>query len=226
MGRRTLLLIASILVAAVGTALIGLYVRDADSRARRNQSLVSVLVADRQIDPATPVNTLSAGSFRSERMLRTSSRPDGYLTLAQFTAAERNRATRITILPGQQIVPAMFAAADAAGQTDLKPGRRGLAIELTDPARAAGLLTPGSEVTVYSIPNQGKVDELLTSALVLRIGNQRQGTGTSSTAATGTAKDDVPRAIVTLDLSRLEALKVVDAQAKGELYFSVNGKGS
>jgi hypothetical protein len=33
MGRRTLLLIASILVAALGTALIGVYVQKADTRA-------------------------------------------------------------------------------------------------------------------------------------------------------------------------------------------------
>ena len=224
MGRRTLLLIASILVAAVGTALIGLYVRDADSRARRNQSLVSVLVADQQIDPAVPVNTISARSFRSERILRTSSQ-HGYRTLAEFVAAEKNRSTKITILPGQQIVPAMFTAADATGQADLKTGRRGLAVELTDPARAAGLLTPGSDVTVYSIPNRGRAHKLLEHALVLRIGNQRQGTGTSSTGGS-TARDDVPRAIVTLDLSPADALTVVTAQAEGELYFSVNGKGS
>ena len=45
MGRRTLLLIASILIAAVGTALIGLYVRGADNRAQQTEGMVSALVA-------------------------------------------------------------------------------------------------------------------------------------------------------------------------------------
>jgi pilus assembly protein CpaB len=228
MGRRTLLLIASILVAAVGTALIGLYVRDADSRAERNQSLTTVLVADQQINPGVAVNSLPSSYFRTEKVLRSSTQADVYRSLAEVNTEEKNRSTRITVLAGQQIVPAMFAASSTAGLSGLKEGHRGVAVELTDPARAAGLLTPGSKITIYTIPDGGQADVLLKEALVLGIGNQRRSSTDAeeeSTPDSTEAPDDVPRAIVTLDLSIKGALLVVRAQAAGDLYFDVHGAG-
>ncbi len=55
MGRRTLLLIASILVAALGTALIWLYVQGADTRAQADTSLVQVWVASKAASPGGTV---------------------------------------------------------------------------------------------------------------------------------------------------------------------------
>src|SRR4051812_11096902 len=57
MGRRTLLLIASILVAAVGTALMGLYVRGADSRAQQTEGMVDALVATTTIAAGPSLET-------------------------------------------------------------------------------------------------------------------------------------------------------------------------
>jgi pilus assembly protein CpaB len=223
MGRRTLLLIASILVAALGTALIGIYVQKADTRARRNQDQVTMLVAAKEIAPGTAVSSISARDLKTDRFLG-SSVQKGYRTRADFIAAQQNRSVKLTILPGQQIVPDMFAASAAAVQNGLKDGRHAVAVELTDPARAAGLLVPGSEVTVYATPEGGTTRQILKTAVVLRIGNQRDLT--AGTTPRGTARDDVPRTIVTLDLNADQAFQVVKAQAGGELYFSVHGKGS
>ena len=54
MGRRTLLLIASILVAALGTALIWLYVQGADTRAVSGETEVPVYVATRNVSMGQP----------------------------------------------------------------------------------------------------------------------------------------------------------------------------
>ena len=59
MGRRTLLLIASILVAALGTALIWLYVQGADSRAEATTTQVEVVVARTWQEHPTRVRVLS-----------------------------------------------------------------------------------------------------------------------------------------------------------------------
>jgi pilus assembly protein CpaB len=223
MGRRTLLLIASILVAALGTALIGVYVQKADARARRNQNQVTMLVAADEIAPGTAVSSISGRDLRTGRFLAGSAQR-GYRSRADFLAAQKDRSVKLTILPGQQIVPEMFAASAAAVQNGLKLDRRGVAVELTDPARAAGLLVPGSEVTVYATPEGGTTRQVLKTAVVLRIGNQRDST-TGTTTPRGTARDDVPRTIVTLDLNSDQAFQVIKAQAEGELYFSVHGKG-
>ena len=51
MGRRTVLLIVAALIAALGTGMVFLYVRSADSRAEANQQPVQVLKAVAQINP-------------------------------------------------------------------------------------------------------------------------------------------------------------------------------
>ena len=56
MGRRTLLLIASILVAALGTALIWLYVQGADKRAAAGTAQVQVLVAANTVRAGQPAS--------------------------------------------------------------------------------------------------------------------------------------------------------------------------
>ena len=58
MGRRTLLLIASILVAALGTALIWLYVQGADTRAEASTTSVQIPVAQTNYGPGTPAKSI------------------------------------------------------------------------------------------------------------------------------------------------------------------------
>ena len=56
MGRRLALLIAAVLVAALGTALVFAYVKKADDRAIADQQPVSVLVASRVPPAPHPVS--------------------------------------------------------------------------------------------------------------------------------------------------------------------------
>src|SRR3954451_19363646 len=56
MARRTLLLIASILVAAIGTALIWLYVQGAETRAQGDEAQVPVYVSSSTVAAGTPAN--------------------------------------------------------------------------------------------------------------------------------------------------------------------------
>ena len=63
MGRRTILLIAAILVAALGTGLVWLYADQADDAAMADQQPVEVLVAKMDIASGTSGSEIaSAGS--------------------------------------------------------------------------------------------------------------------------------------------------------------------
>ena len=53
MGRRTLLLIAALVVAALGTVLIFVYVKNADDRAQADAAPVDVLVATQEVAAGT-----------------------------------------------------------------------------------------------------------------------------------------------------------------------------
>lgn len=244
MGRRTLLLIASILIAAVGTALIGLYVRGADDRAQQTEGTFPTLVATKEIAP----NTSIEAAVNSMELKAVPGRmgAGGYTgsgASAAILEDQKGKVTTETIYPEQTVLKSMFGAAGAATANGFK-NARGVSVEMTDPGRAAGLLSPGSHVTIYLIPKntdpdletaqkitpnrvtgQLKLDPpiklpvILDDALVMRIGNS---TTSSTTTTNGTQTDDVPRTIVTLDLTEADADAVVAAQALGELYFAVH----
>jgi pilus assembly protein CpaB len=245
MGRRTLLLITSILIAAVGTALIGLYVRDADSRALKTEGAVSTLVADQTIPAGT---TLEAALS----LMRPDEVPARMATLgytgsnakAKARKALKGQVVTEPINDEQVVLKSMFSTPGDAATTEITKGR-GVTVQLSDPARAAGLLVPGSEVTIYLNPletdtklkdvqklakhgRQLTLDPPITlpviveKARVMRIGNSTdQPVATPRTTAS--QRDDVPRTIVTLDLPPADAAAIVAAQALGDLYFAVHG---
>src|SRR5262245_53834895 len=105
MGRRTILLTVAVVVAALGTALVFLYVRSADDRAAEGQAQVQVLFATQEI----PVGqTAEAAANNGSLVLR---------TVAQNSVAEgalsdidpiSDQVALTTIFPGQQIVSAAF----------------------------------------------------------------------------------------------------------------------
>jgi len=250
MGRRTLLLIASILIAAVGTALIGLYVRGADNRAQKTEGTVSALVAIKTI----PAGTKLDDAVKSMHLAPVPARmaANGYLNpnaFAKIREAQKGKVVQEPINTEQVVLGSMFGSASDAATTDITKGR-GVAVELTDPGRAAGLLAPGSHVKIYLIPKNGEKDletfqnidvhpdgtmilrpvlklpVILPDALVMRIGNSANTSTTTTKTETGTQTDDVPRTIVTLDVNDAGADALVAAQALGELYFAVIGPKS
>src|SRR4051812_37126672 len=158
MGRRTLLLIASILVAAVGTALIGLYVRGAGSRAPQTESMGDALVAttttpagttlEKAVDsmhPAAVPNRMTDGGYT------------GSTAFATIRSDLKGKVVQEAIHPEQVVLASMFGTAGQAATTGITQGR-GVAVELTDQGRAAGLLAPGSHVKIYLIPKNTDPD--------------------------------------------------------------------
>jgi pilus assembly protein CpaB len=217
MGRRTLLLIASILVAAVGTALIGLYVRGADNRAHKDVTQRNVLVATADITAGT-----APAKSRYSLQPRTSGElPPGYLTSADQIEGKAVN----TILSGTILQKRMFAVSGAAPVTnDVSKGSRGAAFDLGDPQRVAGLLTPGSWVTIYATSKtQGSPHTIAmfdgNPVKVIAIGSQSLS---APQATAGAAKDtDVPRAVVTLDLRPEQARSLIETDATDELAFGL-----
>ena len=124
MGRRTLLLITSILIAAVGTALVAIYVRGADERAEADADLVEVLVATKPVTAGTPAGTAAVNlSFddRSCPQARTGDRR--FTSLEQFVESTGDAVAVGPILPGQIIQAAMFDETPVATSTRAR-GRR------------------------------------------------------------------------------------------------------
>ena len=109
MGRRTILLITALVVAALGTALVFLYVQSADDRALEGQEQVEVLFATQEIPVGQTAETASANGSLELRKVAANSVADGALSDIDPIA---NEVALTTIFPGQQIVSAAFGDVD------------------------------------------------------------------------------------------------------------------
>jgi len=232
MERRTLLLIASILVAALGTALIWLYVQGADQRARSSQDLVTVYVLPQAVDAGTPGATVRQ-SVIAKRFSRESVAELQLVTdldeLSKLRAKQR-------ISAGLPLLTSQFDATGAAPTSPAQPdaGKVAMSVQLGDPQRVAGLLKPGSRVLVFAtrkpIESNASLQALvlLTNVKVLAADGATAGAVQVPTQRQATGAAAVPKALVTLELTPRDAGRVALTQSQlspvGELYFALQGE--
>src|SRR4051812_50217660 len=108
MARRTLLLIAAVVVAAVGTTLIFVYVNGVNDRAIADQSPQQVLVAKTQIEAGTTAaDAAKVGAFELKTFAKNSVAPGALSDITPIA----NEVALSTVFPGQQILSAQFGAA-------------------------------------------------------------------------------------------------------------------
>src|ERR687884_444394 len=126
MGRRTLLLIASILVAALGTALIWLYVQGADARAQQGKALVTAYFLNRKVEAgARPEEALGAAT---PKQVPTDVAADALTSPQQVPGLVLADAAA----PGQILLRSMFGTNTSAGAV---PGHGIITISVSDPHR-------------------------------------------------------------------------------------------
>lgn len=223
MGRRTLLLVAALVVAALGTLLIFAYVRQADDRALKDQEPVEVLVAKTLIRAGTLGSAAErAGAFRLQRVPRSA-------TIEGVLGDPRPITDLVAvgdIYPGEQIIRAKFAPPGSTSALAIPAGKIAMSIRLGDPERVAGFVRPGSEVVVFvsgEVEVRGTtVKGDLTTVLLPRITVLAVGPTTLKAAPGAQAnKEQLPTAIITLAASQEEAEKLIYAQDHGELYFGL-----
>jgi pilus assembly protein CpaB len=241
MGRRTLLLITSILIAAVGTALVAIYVRGADERAEQGTDLVAVVVATKKVNANDSLQAaLNGASFDTERVLQRTVADDALTDVGQLQQLIADGQAPISpILPGQVVQRAMFGKSGTAVDTGLEPGRMRMAVQMADPNRSAGFLAQGLHVAVFATIGEGENQQtfcLLPDIKVLSVGatgadlqrtgatTQDDGNGNGSSDPAG--EEPVPTTIVSLSVDQKEAQKLIYATKAGELYFAILGKGT
>ena len=129
MDRRKVLLIVAALIAALGTAVVFLYVRGADSRANLKFAGKQVLVASAAISPGESLKVAKSSGKIETKTVTAGSLVPGYVT--DLAAIPDENVALTTIYPGEQILR-VFAAGDflaAAGERDLLGQRLALAPE-------------------------------------------------------------------------------------------------
>ncbi|MEO7981259.1 MAG: Flp pilus assembly protein CpaB [Sporichthyaceae bacterium] len=231
MGRRTLLLIAALVVAALGTTGVFLYVNGVDERAGADYKLVNILVATANITPGTTAQQASdLGAIDTREYLAKS--VEGLAAMSDISAI----ATKVALAPiavGEPILTTQFGDLGDSSTLPIPDGKLAVSIQLGDPARVAGFITPGDVVAIMlttsdtSGPNAGQESTrfLLPSVEVIATGAITvvpTTTGTGSSAQT----EELPKAIMTLAVDQDQAQKIVYGTSHGEMYFTLLGKGA
>lgn len=220
MGRRLALLIAAVLVAAVGTILVFVYVQRADDRAIADQEPVTVLVAKTAIAAGTRViDAANAGAFLSKELPQSAVAPGALSS----TEPIKDQVALGTIFPGQQLLTGMFGATAASTSSiAIPPGQIAASFSFGDPQRVAGFVQPGSNIVIFLTSsldkNVSSTRVLLPKVTVIAVGPT---TITPPADPAQANPEALPRAMLTLALTQAQAQKLIFAQGNGTLYLGL-----
>ena len=220
MGRRTLLLIAALVVAALGTILIIVYVQSVKHDVYSDAEPVQVLVATQQVATGTTAADASgAGAFELQTLPQ-SAVAEGALPDISIIA---DQSALTTIFPGQQILAQMFGQPQSVSGLSVAKGKIAMSVQLGDPERVAGFVVPGSDVTIFWTDQNGDTMTILPNVEVLGTGTTTLSTQTTTDSGESTTSE-IPQAILTLQTDQKQAQRIINAQANGELYFGLLGQ--
>jgi len=231
MNRRTLLLVAALVVALSGTSAIFAYVSRLDSRATANERVVTVAVASGLV----PAGTVGNDAIEAD-LLQLEEFPARHVPQGALTGLDtiRNEVAANDIQPGEVVVAQDFVSRQVAGSMEIPDDDVAITVKVTDFQRVADFVKPGLEVAVFhtylvEYPKNPKepfgeteeedvTDLLLPRAKVLAIGPTAAKVVGGTPTDTEKPDQDEPAALVTLSVTIEDAAKVVHAQRVGEGY--------
>ncbi len=219
MDRRRLLLVVAVVIALVGAALVYLYVRGADQRAESRFDTVNVLRAVAPIEPGETIDDAAANGKLALQPVASDYLQPNYQT---STDALSGSVATQRIYPGEQIVADKFGAEvdTPVSALSVPKGMIAISVSLTDTARVAGFIEPGTKVSVFST-NPTYTRLLLEEVEVIAVGSTAT-TQTTTTDSEGTQTvEQLPSTLMTLAVDQKDAEKVLYAQQGHELAFAL-----
>jgi pilus assembly protein CpaB len=228
MGRRTVLLVVAALIAALGTSLVFMYVRGVDARASAEYDGVQVLKAAKIINPGETLQAAqAAGKIIKGTVARGSLLPGATLS----TTSMANEVALTTIFPGEQIISGKFGAAGQEDVLTIPDGKMAISVNLTDPARVAGFVTPGADVAIFASVNVASnggnsananfTRLLLPRVTVIGVGTTTVVPTTTTDGAGAQTTEQLPKTLLTLAVDQKQAEQVIYASKNGELAFGL-----
>jgi pilus assembly protein CpaB len=237
MDRRRLLLILAVFVAVIGTALVFIYVRGADSRAQKSVADVMALQATSNIAAGETYDAaLAAGKVSMQPIPQNVlDKNTGYQTSVD---ALKGKLAAVPIFAGQVIITSQFGSTVQSSSSSLAipKGMIAISVNLTDPDRVAGNIQNGQQVAIFVTGSLQKSKGgastttsdiqatrlLLPKVTVLNVGSPQPPTTTTSTDSTGTqTTEQLPRTLLTIAVTQKDAQKVIVASKALELTFGL-----
>ena len=234
MGRRTVILIAAFLIAGLGASLVFLYVQGVDQRAQADAEAQQVMTVTESIAAGESVaEAEKAGKFALTEVAGTAVLP----AALSDTTSIADQVALTPLYEGEQVVAAKFGQVGSQSRISVPGKAVAVSVQLTDPQRVAGFVSPGSEVAIFATgnvkacnvdPTTPVGDEytrlLLESAPVIGVG-QTGFTSTTTVTENGETTeettDEVPTTILTLGLEQKDAESLILASHKTCLNFAL-----
>lgn len=222
MGRRTLLLIAAVLLAAIGTSVLFLYVNSiADSGSGAGTPATALAPAE----PISAGTRIREGVQLVEVPISEQARASGEFVTDPSQIVDR--VSNRQLLAFQPLTKAQFGGPiTTTTSVELAPGEMAVTVEVEDAGRLADLLRPGNEVAVWVLDPEARNRQdgghearlILDRVKIITIGSQstiRQSTTTDGQTRTGST------ALVTLQVDQPQAAEVMVASVAGEIRFTL-----
>jgi pilus assembly protein CpaB len=225
---KVVLLAVAVVIAAGGTGLVAVYVNGASSPATAQEDLVKVLTASSVI----PVGE-TAKQAQSEGKLALTAVPRSSVVTGAVTSVDTmgDQVALAPIYPGEQILALNFGTTVASQQVLPVPkGLLAISLELSDPGRVAGFVTPGSHVAIFvSFKGTGDAAGPASFTRILVSNVEVIGVGPSTILSPADAVSDasgtgvVPQTVLTVALNQHDADRVVFAANNDVLTFGLLG---
>ncbi len=213
MGRRTLLLLAALVVAALGTTGIFLYVNGVDQRAAAGYDLVNVLVASTPITVGTSAqDAQDLGVFDVRPFIASS--VEGLTALSDISGIA-DKVALTTIAAGSPILASQFGNPGESAVLPIPRGKLAVSLSLDDPQRVAGFVEPGSNVVVFLTAAPGPNDAQVTTRVLLDDVPVIAAGATTLVASDTANGEEVSQALLTVAVDQKDAQKLVYAQNSG-----------
>ncbi len=179
MKRRVLTVALAVLLAALGTAGVLAYVRQADHRALAGQQAVSVLVAGKLIPSGTSAATALRDGLLSTQQLPAASVPSD--AMRSVAPGVSSLVLSSDVQPGQLLLrPMLVTAVQQSGGLVIPPGMVAVTINLCLPEAVADNIRAGSEVEVFN--TSAPKDDSLTAGYNCNPPHEQQAYGGSHTS--------------------------------------------
>lgn len=229
----------AVLLAAIATVALYLYVQRADERAQEDVELRQVYVATQQIEAGTSAEAATTQGLIQQREIPTNAVAEG--AIGSLDQLEGLVATT-PIVPGQQIVAANFAETPAvASGTDIEvpEGLQAVSIDLGVLPGVAGFVNAGDRISVISLvdqetgappPEEGEeaapaegltAQYFLQDALVLAVGQRVINFDENGNATGRSIRESNDNYIFTLALAPEDIERLVFAETQTQLWASL-----
>lgn len=236
MGRRSILLIVAVVIAALGATLVFLYVQGLEADAEEEAQPVQVLSATEQIAAG---ETIEAAQAAGKLQLKPVPRADVLPGALTNTDSLKGLVALSPIFAGEQILPGRWGAAGSQQTIPIPKDTIAISIQLDDPSRVAGFIKPGSMVAIFVTGTPEAVDAgggtvalakftrlLLPEVQVIAVGTTTTLPTTTTDPEGAQVTEAIPTTILTLALTQDQAERIIYSSKSAELTLGLLTKKS